>query len=336
VEPVTQGLLGAAVGQALCGRALGRRALVWGALVGMSPDLDVVANGLSPVAEWIWHRGETHALWFGPVVGPLLAWPLWRWKGGRFRDWALLCVAALLTHPLLDVFTTYGTQLLAPFSRERFAFDSVAIIDPLYSVVLLAGIVYGLRRGVESVASRRAACGALAVSTAYLGLGLLANQHVESHARSQLASEGVADARVAAYPTMFQLPFRRVVARSGDEVRVGWMSAIAPGRIEWERFTQASGPLVDASRAVEEVRVLEWFAMGEATPRVRRGAEGDVVEWDDLRYGFPGKPDEGLWGVRVRLSAQGRPAAAERFDRPLPASPGDLFASIWRGMMGRS
>jgi inner membrane protein len=87
MDPLTQGLLGASFGQALFGRALGRKALVWGAVVGMAPDLDVVANPVSPMAEWLWHRGPTHALWFGPVVGPVIGWLLWKWKGGRLRDW---------------------------------------------------------------------------------------------------------------------------------------------------------------------------------------------------------------------------------------------------------
>ena len=112
MDPLTQWLLGASFGQALYGRALGRKALVWGAIVGMAPDLDVVANPVSPMAEWLWHRGPTHALWFGPVVGPAIGWMLWKWKGGRLRDWVGLAIVSLLTHPLLDVFTTYGTQLL--------------------------------------------------------------------------------------------------------------------------------------------------------------------------------------------------------------------------------
>jgi inner membrane protein len=337
MDPLTQGLLGASFGQALYGRALGRRALVWGALVGMSPDLDVVTNSLSPMAEWLWHRGPTHALWFGPVVGPAVGWLLWRWRGGRLRDWMGLSIVALLTHPLLDVFTTYGTQLLSPFSRQRFAFDAVAIIDPVYSLVLAFGLVLGLGWGVGTAAARRAAWVALAVSSAYVGLGLVVNHRAEEMARAQLAAEGVRAARVSAYPTLFQLPFRRIVARSGDEVRVGWLSLAAPRPIAWERFRAASGPRVDAARLTEEVRVLEWFAMGEATPRVEATADGAVVELDDLRFGFPGRPRDGLWGVRVRLDAAGRPAGpAERFSRALPAPASELVGRIWRETLGIS
>jgi inner membrane protein len=337
MDPITQGLLGASFGQALYGRALGKKALVWGALVGMTPDLDVIVNPVSPMAEWLWHRGPTHALWFGPVVGPALGWLLWRWKGGRFRDWSGLCIVALLTHPLLDAFTTYGTQLLAPFSRQRFAWNAVAIVDPVYSLLLVLALAIGLWRGVSTPAARRVAWAGLALSSAYVGLGLLANERIEAVARAQLASEGVRADRVSAYPTLFQLPFRRIVARSGDAVRVGWLSLLAPRPIEWERFEAGKGPLVEAARRTEEARVLEWFAMGEATPRVEPTAQGAVVEFDDLRYGFPGRPRDGLWGVRVRLDAAGQPAGpGERFERGLPAPAPALLGRIWRETLGVS
>ena len=176
---------------------------------------------------------------------------------------------------------------------------------------------------------------ALALSSAYVGLGLVVNERAEELARAQLAAEGAAEARVAAYPTLFQVPFRRVVARSGDDVRVGWVSVLAPRPIAWERFLAARGPLVEAARATPEVRVLEWFAMGEATPRV--GEAGAVVEFDDLRYGFPGRPRDGLWGVRVRLDPSGRPLGpGERFDRHLPASASELAGQLWRLTLGAS
>jgi inner membrane protein len=286
------------------------------------------------MAEWLWHRGPTHALWFGPVVGPALGLLLWKWKGGRFRDWAGLCAVALFTHPLLDAFTTYGTQLLAPFSRHRFAWDAVAIVDPLYTALAAALLASGM---TFPPAARRVAWVGLALSSAYVGLGLFVNQRAEAVARAQLVAEGVSVTRVSAYPTLFQLPFRRIVARSPDEVRVGWLSVLAPRPIVWERFEAAGGPLVEAARGTEEARVLEWFAMGEATPRVEPTADGTVVEFDDLRYGFPGRPRDGLWGVRVRLDAAGRPIGhGERFDRELPAQASELFTRIWRETLGVS
>jgi inner membrane protein len=336
MDPLTQGLLGASFGQALYGRSLGRRARVWGGVVGMAPDLDVVMGATGPMAEWLWHRGPTHALWVGPVIGPLVGLLLWRWKGGQLRDWVGLAMVALFTHPLLDLFTTYGTQLLAPFSRERFSLDAIAIIDPLYSVVLAGGLAVGVWRGTRTTASRAAAWVALVASTAYLFLGLAVNHRAQELGRSQLAAEGVTGAQVAAYPTMLQLPLRRLVARSGDEVRVGFVSVLAPRPIAWERFRADRGPLVEAARATEEARILEWFASGQTAAKVLRADEtGQVVEIDDLRYGLPGNAEQGLWGVRVRLDGSGQPLGpGERIMRPLPLRARSLFGQLWRGTIG--
>ena len=337
MDPLTQGLLGASCGQAVYGRALGHRAVFWGAVIGMAPDLDVVLNATGPMGEWLWHRGFTHALWFGPVLGPALGWLLWRRKGGRLRDWIGLAILALFTHPLLDVFTSYGTQLLAPFSRQRFAFDAVGIIDPAYTLLLGAAVAVGLWRGVGSRTAQGAAWVALGLSSAYLLTGLEVNRRAEEIAAAQLRSEGVTHATVSAYPTVLQLPLRRIVARNGDEVLVGWLSVLSPEPIAWTRFDVARGPLVDAARETWEARVLEWFAMEQTVARLEMTEGGAVVEIDDLRYGLPGRARDGLWGVRVRLDAAGQPVGpGERINRPPAAPPGELLSQLWRRALGLS
>jgi inner membrane protein len=335
MEPLTQGLLGASCGQALYGRELGRRAVVLGALVGMAPDLDVVMNATGPMGEWLWHRGATHALWFGPVVGPAVGWGLHKWKGGRLAAWVGLAVVALFTHPLLDLFTSYGTQLLAPFSRRRFALDAVAIIDPAYSVLLAVALCFGLWRGIATRAARVAALLALLLSTAYLFLGLQVNRRAETIALADLEGRGFEGARVHAYPTLLQLPLRRLVARRESEVGIGWVSLLTREPIEWEWFADARHPLVDAARRSPEGQIFEWFAMGQTAATMAGASEGAVVEIDDLRYGLPGRPAQGLWGIRVRFGADGRPASpVERVDRPLPAPATSLLTHLLRRTVG--
>ena len=91
-------------------------------------------------------------------------------------------------------------------------------------------------------------------------------------ARASSRRRACASARVSAYPTLFQLPFRRVVARSGDEVRVGWLSLVAPRPIAWERFEAASGRAVEAARLTEEGRIAGVVrdGGGDAAGRGRR------------------------------------------------------------------
>ena len=94
-------------------------------------------------------------------------------------------VLALLSHPLLDLCTTYGTALLLPFSRDRFALDAIAVVDLAYSAMLAAGLIAGLVAR-ERPHSAWYSGVALILTTVYLLVGLLLKALAESEARYQL------------------------------------------------------------------------------------------------------------------------------------------------------
>jgi inner membrane protein len=334
LEPVTQALLGATVGQAAFGRRLGRQAVVWGALGGLLPDIDVVLSAVDPMAELLYHRGPTHALWFGPVVGSALGYWLWRTRGrrvaGTLASWIGLMVLAILTHPLLDVFTTYGTQLLAPFSSRRFSLDAVPIIDPLYTLPLLLAVLVGWPSHGRSRRAGLAAWVALSLSTAYLAYGVVLNGEAERRARDSLRRQGVETANVHSYPTMFQTYLRRIVAHDGPEVYVGWISLWNGRAIVWDHFTEAAGPEVERVRTSREGRIFEWFASEQTAARLERGRGETTVEIGDLRYGLPGRADQPFWGVRARFDGGGRMVGGvHRFRRRIPVPVGELLRELF-------
>lgn len=342
MDTVTQALLGAAVGQACFARRLGRRAVVWGAIGGVIPDLDVLAIAVDgPFAEFRYHRGITHSLWFGPVVGPLLGWLLWRWKRWRGRQdpgplaaWVGLFSLALFTHPLIDVFTVYGTQLFAPFSLERVAWNALGIIDPLYSGILVAGLVAGFLWRGRIDRARAAGFAALALSWTYMLYGVWLNQQAEADVGAALAAAGHPEARVRVYPTIFQPYLRRVVARTGEDVHVGLYTPLRPGEPVLQSFPAMRHPLIDALGATPEGALFTWFAMEEVIGRVTARGGLFIVELDDLRYGMPGKPEQGFWGVRGVFDASGQLVEpVHRFQR----SRGDGsygFGDLWDAMWG--
>ncbi len=350
MDTPTQALLGATFGQALYGRQLGRRAAWFGALGGALPDIDgVIVQPFGELATWLYHRGVTHALWFGPVVGTLLGLATWhayarrsaRRPGGTppptpdpgtpeaRRAWIGLFVVAILTHPLLDLFTSYGTQLLAPFSDHRFALDAVAIIDPAYSLLLVAALIVGSRYRRRPPVPQVAAAVALALSTAYLFFTLAQNARAEALAEAQLRAEGVAEVTVEARPTLFQPFLRRVVATTPGEVRVGYLSTWAPGPVSWRRFPIATGPHVIAARATWQAAVLRWFADGHVLPQVEHTGEATLVRLWDVRYGLPGGAP-GLWGLEARFPGRGAGLAAVARFRAEIREPGRTFVEIWR------
>lgn len=344
MDTITQAMLGAAIGQAGFARSLGPRARAWGAVAGLVPDLDVLAVAThGPFGEMLYHRGVTHSLWFGFALGPVLALVAQHVAAGRgradpgpFGAWTALLSLALVTHPLLDWFTPYGTQLLAPFSRERFALDAVGIVDPFYSVPLALALAAGSLRALAPRRRARIAAAALAASTAYLFYGWSLNERLEARVARTLRAQAPAGEAVVvrAYPTLLQPWLRRVVARTGDVVRVGWTSALAPDAIRWQAFRPERDARIDALARTPEGRLFTWFAMDDTAARVRASDDGFVVEIDDLRYGVPGDPRFGMWGVRGYFDRDGAlRGAVERFSRPRAADALDP-AALLRAALG--
>jgi inner membrane protein len=312
MEPMTQALLGAATAECVAGRALRGRALGWGAVIGMSPDLDVLLGPLhGGYGEWLYHRGTTHSLWFGFVVGPVLGWALWRWRdGGRTETlpgWIRLAIIALVTHPILDGFTPYGTQFFAPFSRERFAWNGVAIVDPFYSVLLGAGVLGAAIRSFDAKRRRRWLIAGLSLSTLYLAVGLAVNRGVEQELRNVLEREEGPIDRVRAYPTIFQPWLRSFVVRAPDAIYVGlhaWQQHACP---VWRRYPRKE--TTPAARVVLETwegGVLAWFADGDFITLIHTEPGGiRSVRLEDARYSWASETGRGIWGIEARVHPEG-------------------------------
>lgn len=346
MDTLTQIALGATIGQAVGARRLGRLAVAAGAVGGLIPDLDVlVVPLLGPLAEWQYHRGVTHSLFFGPILGTALGWASWRLARARrpaspasedaaLATWIWVWLLALLTHPLLDLFTIYGTQLLAPFANTRFAIPAVAIIDPAYTLILVLALVLGWRMRARS--AMRAAGAALALSTLYLFFGWSQNDTAERLARAQLAGEGHgAIAAVHAYPSIFQPFLRRVVVEDGAGVRIGFVSTLAPGAIHWTCLARSDEPRVRALADTEAGRIFAHFAAGRVWPRlVPLDGGGVEVRLTDLRYGFPGDTIAGWWGIEASVDATGRLLAEPRRIQLVRELSWDAVRAVFRASAG--
>ncbi len=302
----------------------------------MSPDLDVVLAPLhGGFGELLYHRGTTHSLWFGFVAGPALGWLLWRWRdpdrATPLQPWIALCVTALVTHPILDAFTPYGTQFWAPFDRTRFAFHGVGIIDPFYTTFLAVGVFVALRGIGPTRGSPRGTVAALVLSTLYLLAGVGLNEFAKADLHRLRSDE----ARVAVYPTLLQPFLRRVVLRDEGLVFVGWHSTLRPGCPWWESFPEpAPTPQSRELQATWEGRTMQWFALDDVVLRSEPAQDGGTtVFMEDLRYGLPGlAPDQSMWGVTAHYDAQGRRTGpVRRFGRSRGSATVAGFGSWVRG-----
>lgn len=328
MDSVTQAVLGAAVGQAVLGRQLGAKAALLGALGGTLPDLDVFFTDETSVDYFVTHRGVSHSLFFGPLLALPLAGAGQRWRPqlGATRWWCFWMLV-LLTHPLLDLFTNYGTQLFAPFSREPFAIPAVSIIDPVYTLSLLIGLVLALW------GRQRALWAALALSSAYLGLCALQNDKALQLARAQTALPDV-----RATTTLFSPWLRRVMAWNGQELHIGFVSTWNPQPIRWQvlRIDGRAAELAGRAATTAAGQDFLRFASGPRYPFIERDAQGrEELRIADARFGIPGASLAGLWGLAMPLQdGQLQAAQAYRFRRSPEVLPG-AWAALWAATWGQ-
>jgi len=301
VDSLSQIALGAAVGVAVMGRrtAVWKSAL-WGGVCGTLPDLDVLIDHGDPVLNVTLHRAESHALFWLTLVSPAIAWLVARVAGerDRYARWWLAVWAVLVTHPLLDAMTVYGTRLALPFSDYPYGLASIFIADPLYTLPLFAGLAVALRGG--SAALRWNLIG-LTLSTAYLAWSVYAQQQVTTVARETLAvRDGAAarDAHILVTPTAFNTLLWRVVVMHGDRYEEGFRSLLdrAP-TMRFDAFPNGRA-LYESVRTIPAVEQMARFTHG-----FFRVAETDGrLVLTDLRMG-----QEPWYAFSFAVAARGNP-----------------------------
>lgn len=262
MDSLTQAVLGASVAGACVPAGQRRKAMLTGAMLGTLPDLDVLIDYGDAVRNFTYHRGFSHSLF---VLAPFsaLLWLLLRrwWAPVRAapRRWLVAIMLALLTHPLLDAHTAYGTQLWWPLDVRPTMWSTLFIIDPAYTLPLLLGVLAAAIGATKHWTGRALAIG-LAVSTLYLGWSWIGKSLVEANANDVLARIGLADAPVFSTPTPFNTLLWRVVVMTNDGYLQGYDSLLVNARpITFDSYPSRNQLLDDAS-GVWAVRRLRWFA----------------------------------------------------------------------------
>ncbi len=243
MDSISQAALGAAVGVAVMGRTRPVwQAALTGAIVGTLPDLDVFIDQGDPIRNMVLHRAETHALLWQALVSPVLGLLLAVITGTRplFRRWWLMVVLTLLTHSALDAMTVYGTQIALPFSNHPFGLGSLFIIDPLYTLPLLVGLIVSLV--ARTSYRRRWNTLGLALSTLYAAWSVLAQTYVTTQVRQTVEARDLPAQQILVTPTPFNTLLWRVVLMSEDDYREGFYSLLDPPQrpLRFERFARGA------------------------------------------------------------------------------------------------
>ena len=218
MDLITHSLAGAALAGSVAPGPHVRRAAAVGAVASLLPDVDVLMRVAGdPLLTVEYHRHFTHSLLFAPFGALLIAALAWLFLRGRMTFARIFLYAALgvLSAGLLDTCTSFGTHLLWPFSDQRIAWNVIAVLDPLFSLMLLAALGFAL-------AWRSAVPARIGVTAAllYLLAGFAQHQRAETAALQLAQARGHAIDRMEVKPTLGNLLLWRSVYLSGEEFHV--------------------------------------------------------------------------------------------------------------------
>ncbi len=323
MDPLSQATIGAVAAQSTITRQdLARIGLI-GALAGMAPDLDVIIqSSTDPLLQLEYHRQFTHSLVFipiGAIVCAVAFWPFVR-RHMSFKAVWFTALVGYATHGLLDACTTYGTLLLWPFSDARIAWNTISVVDPLFTLPLLGFAITAAVRKSQLIGRLGMAWVAF-----YLSIGVIQEERALAAGEALAAQRGHAPAIVSAKPSFGNLLLWKTVYEYGDQF---WVDAVRAGGsvtiIEGEHVERlnltAAFPWLDAkSQQARDVERFRWFSNDYLA--IDRNDPSLIV---DMRYSHLPNEIQGLWGIRLNPDASvdehvtwiaRRSAGSERFEQ---------------------
>jgi inner membrane protein len=307
VDIVTQGLLGAVAAQSGGKTRDIRLAAFGGAAAAMLADADVlIRSDTDPLLVLEYHRHFSHALAFIPIgafIASLLLWPLLRgrltWR--RTYWFALLGYA---TAGVLDACTSYGTRLLWPFSDASISWSIIAVVDPLFSAILISSLAIAWR-----TRNRRWAWLGVCMAVFYLGLGAIQHQRALAVAETLALQRGQSPERVLVKPTMGNVLLWRSLAINGasvniDAVRVG---LLGDTRVYAGTTAQLVSPATWADLPHDSHAYRELQRFHGYSDQLLVAHPGDPNYIGDLRYAMLPTGIAPLWGIELDPSRPNEP-----------------------------
>jgi len=330
LDLLTQGLLGGTLALSFANSKESRTASGIGFAAALLADADVfIGAGSDPLLNIEFHRHFTHALIFIPVgalIAALLLWPLLR-KHLEFKRIYAYALLGYATAGLLDACTSYGTHLLWPFSEARIAWSIIAIVDPVFSLLLLIALILGFK----NYRPRPARIG-LGLAGAYLLLGLWQHQNALQAALDLAAGRDHEVQRILVKPTIANLVLWRSVYQSGDRFHV---DAIRVGLGAARVYPGASLRQFDPERDLPDLQpdsvltddIARFSALADDYVVMDPGRSKVLT---DIRYSMLPTTVTPMWGIDLNVASKSQHASFVVY-RDRPDNAREIFVTMLLG-----
>ncbi|WP_020568543.1 metal-dependent hydrolase [Neolewinella persica] len=411
MDSLTQIILGAAVGEAVLGRKVGNRAMLWGGICGTLPDLDVLANmvGNDPMGALAYHRAFTHSLPFAILAAPLVGLALHRFYGGKegpgrgaviwpvlliafyamltggsylmpievynipqitaaitlafalffviigglrwlrgfpkkmenagWWGWTLLAFGAIVTHPILDCFTAYGTQLLQPFASSRVAWNTISVADPIYTLPFLLLLIWARTRVRGSAWRSRLNTAGLVISSIYLALTVVNYFNVDNVMQETLATDGIeAEATIIGPSILNNVLWSGTAKDANKDLYYFSQYSLFDEQRRFEPWTEIEGhhDWITPYANDRDIRIIRWFTKDYYN--VIPTDTAAYLQLADLRYGLiaedPNDPASYIFAWQVDTTVHPVRAWQRNAGPDDGVDMGGLFSRLWERLKG--
>lgn len=282
MDSLTQIVLGAAVGEAVLGKKVGNKAMLYGAIAGTIPDLDVyIGKFFDTVTALEIHRGFTHSIFFAIAFGWIFGWLISLYeKNASTKEWAQLMFWGFLTHPLLDAHTTWGTQLFWPLDI-RLAFKNIFVIDPLYTLPFLIFLLMAMFQPKGAKKRRKYNNLGLIISSSYMAITIIIKGITYTKFAHALKEQGIAYKEIETKPTPFNTILWSANVETENAYLIGYYSFFDTQPIEFYSYPKNHHLLGTYKDDISVKRLIKitngWYTVSE---------KNNTIFLNDLRFGL--------------------------------------------------
>ena len=300
MDPLTQGVVGAAASQASSKKNTIIIASFIGLLSGLAPDLDIfIRSDIDPLLFLQYHRHFTHSLLFIPF-GALICATVFYYLFARkyclsFKQTYIYSFLGYATHGFIDSFTTYGTLLLWPFADDRIAWNTVSVIDPIFTIPILIFVTAAVLKK-NNLFSVYALVWIMLYQTVAYSQKIRAESIISKYANTN----GHDIQTIEAKPSFGNIIVWKVIYTSSEKyhvnaIRLGLKHRIYHGQSVDKLDINKSFPwLSNDHQQAQDLEKFKWFSNGYLGIDKN---DSNVIY--DIRFSSLPNEVEGLWGVRL-------------------------------------
>lgn len=331
MDSLTQIVLGAAVAEAVLGKKIGNKAMLYGAIAGTIPDLDIISSFFTDTVTALEiHRGFTHSVFFSVIFAPILAFLVTRYeKYKNIKDWSWLFFWAFITHPILDAQTTWGTQLFWPLNI-RLEFKNIFVIDPIYTIPFLVFLLLAMRQKKEAKKRRLYNNLGLIISTTYLVITLVLKGFAYKEFKNELATQKISYKALKTKPTPLNTILWSANIETEESFLIGYSSFFDTKPVQFSEYKknhQLLGGLINEPKMQRMIAISKgWYTINKK--------DGNLY-FNDLRFGLLSIKENAtnfVFKYKIETDANGTPFFVEEQKSKIDGKA--LLEDLWGRVLG--